>query len=432
MTDPYLTQSSPYQNTAFASNKVVALHRWVNWIAGFSAGFVQQALELHLPIPKPEQVVLDPFGGVGTTPITAFLRGHSVLSYEINPFPALVQRAKLDAISHRKKDALKRHMEAFGLHMMAGEPPQSRPPEGFSSRIPFYSERILIQVLRAWDYINKLDDPDIQSLFKVAFGATMVSFSNYSYEPSLGSRPAAGKPLIEDADVAGVLLAKLGEMYEDLCEIDFIPLPGQSYEVRQGSFMRSELPPESVDLVITSPPYLNNYHYLRNTRPQLYWLGFAKNPKDLRYLEEDNYGKFWQTVREPKYQAKLIFESPWLEELLAELAAVQTEKGIYGGAGWANYACEYFNDTYRFLTKMRNALKPGARALIVVGNSVIKGINIEVDRVFTHVAKLLGFTSGEIHLVRDARIGSSIVGTGLRSDGEKKQKLYEVVVELTR
>lgn len=106
-------RSSPYGDTAFASNKGLPLHRWVNWIAGFSAGFVQQALELHLPVPSPEQVVLDPFGGVGTTPITAYLRGHSVLSYEINPFPALVQRAKLDAISHRKKDALKRHIEAF-------------------------------------------------------------------------------------------------------------------------------------------------------------------------------------------------------------------------------------------------------------------------------------------------------------------------------
>lgn len=29
----------------------------------------------------------------------------------------------------------------------------------------------------------------------------------------------------------------------------------------------------SVDLIITSPPYLNNYHYNRNTRPQLYYVG---------------------------------------------------------------------------------------------------------------------------------------------------------------
>jgi len=426
------TVPSPYQNTASAENKAVALHRWVNWIAGFSTGFVHQALEMHLPVSSPEQVVLDPFGGVGTTPITAYLRGHSVLSYEINPFAALVQRAKLDAISHRKQAVLENHMEAFALHMMSGEPSRSQPPEGFGSRIPFYSERVLLQVLRAWDYIHALEDPDIANLFRVAFGATMVSYSNYSYEPSLSSRPAAGKALVEDADVGGALLGKLGEMYEDLRDIEFASLPRQTYAVRQSSFMHSELLPDSVDLMITSPPYLNNYHYLRNTRPQLYWLGFARSPRDLRYLEEDNYGKFWQTVREPSYKAELIFDSPRLRGLLEELATLQTDKGIYGGKGWANYACEYFNDTHRFLTKSRDALKPGAKALIVVGNSVIKGVNIQVDQVFAHVAELLGFSGRETHLVRDTRIGSSIVGTGLRSDGEKKQKLYEVVVELTR
>jgi hypothetical protein len=258
----------------------------------------------------------------------------------------------------------------------------------------------------------------------------MVSFSNYTYEPSLGSRPAAGKPLIEDADVAVALLSKLGDIYQDLVEVEYVPLKGQRYEVCQESFMRSGVTPQSIDLLITSPPYLNNYHYLRNTRPQLYWLGFARSPKDLRYLEEDNYGKFWQTVREAKHKSELMFDSPWLGEILEHLASLQTDKGVYGGAGWANYACEYFNDTYRFLVKTKEVLKPGARALIVVGNSIIKGVNIPVDQVFTHVAEKLGYGGAEIHPVRDERVGSSIVGTGLRSAGEKKQKLYEVVVEL--
>jgi DNA modification methylase len=54
----------------------------------------------------------------------------------------------------------------------------------------------------------------------------------------------------------------------------------------------------SVDLVITSPPYLNNYHYIRNTLPHLYWLGFAEKPNDTKTLEHQNFGKYWQTMRE--------------------------------------------------------------------------------------------------------------------------------------
>ena len=61
---------------------------------------------------------------------------------------------------------------------------------------------------------------------------------------------------------------------------------------------KNHLAADSADVLITSPPYLNNYHYNRNTRPHLYWLGFAEAPRDLKPLEEQNFGKFWQTVRD--------------------------------------------------------------------------------------------------------------------------------------
>ena len=44
----------------------------------------------------------------------------------------------------------------------------------------------------------------------------MVSFSNYTYEPSLGSRPGAGKPLIAKADVHSTILRKLSEIVSDI------------------------------------------------------------------------------------------------------------------------------------------------------------------------------------------------------------------------
>lgn len=44
----------------------------------------------------------------------------------------------------------------------------------------------------------------------------MVSYSNYSYEPSLSSRPGADKPLIEHASVGFTVCRKLDEMLEDI------------------------------------------------------------------------------------------------------------------------------------------------------------------------------------------------------------------------
>ena len=426
-----LIEKSVYQDTAFANNKKQPFHRWVNWIAGFSSSFVDQAIRRYLPKPSRHQTVLDPFGGVGTTPVTAYLRGHSVLAFEINPFPALVNRIKLRAIDELDPEQLYQSIKCFKQRMRKNRTPQSQPPVGFNTRIQFYSPNVLRKVLQVWDFINEIEGDLLKGVYQVAFGATMISFSNYTYEPSLTSRPGAGKDLIEDCDVTTVLATKLSEMHQDLLGVqDKKPPCKPIHEVVNGSFLDASLPPESIDLLITSPPYLNNYHYVRNTRPQLYWLGFAKKPADLHYLEENNYGKYWQTVRDSHNECSLLVDTPWIKALLKKISAVQQDRRIYGGEGWANYACEYFNDTLRFLQFTLQALKPKAKALIVVGNSILKGVDVPVDRVFAEIARYVGFSKVEIHVVRDKRVGSSIVGTGSRTNSKKN--LYEVVVEIEK
>jgi len=64
-------------------------------------------------------------------------------------------------------------------------------------------------------------------------------------------------------------------------------------------------------------------------------------------LEELNFGKYWQTVREQE-RIELSFSLPSsdLEEQLQTLRKINPDKGIYGGRGWANYAASYFNDCY--------------------------------------------------------------------------------------
>ncbi|MGC9346399.1 MAG: site-specific DNA-methyltransferase, partial [Candidatus Bathyarchaeales archaeon] len=81
----------------------------------------------------------------------------------------------------------------------------------------------------------------------------------------------------------------------------------------------------------------------------LYWLGYAERPKDIKPLELLNFGKYWQTVRgKDKISLKFSLSDTDLEERLQTLRKTNTEKGIYGGNGWANYAASYFNDCYKF------------------------------------------------------------------------------------
>src|SRR5439155_26095825 len=89
-------------------------------------------------------------------------------------------------------------------------------PPHFRSRIPFFGPRAERKVLKALQFINRLRVPPIRDLFELAFGSVMVSLSNYSYEPSLSSRPAVGKAIQDDAPVTETIVTKLLAMKSDV------------------------------------------------------------------------------------------------------------------------------------------------------------------------------------------------------------------------
>jgi len=61
---------------------------------------------------------------------------------------------------------------------------------------------------------------------------------------------------------------------------------------------------------------------VRNTRPQLYWLDFIASPGEQKYLETQNFGQYWQTVRDAE-AITLTFKHRDLETTLQQLGAVQ-------------------------------------------------------------------------------------------------------------
>jgi hypothetical protein len=192
-----------FTDSAFADNKQKPLHRWVPWIAGFSAEFVPEVFDRYLPDqPRKDIMVLGPFCGVGTTLIEALLRGHNAIGFEINPYAALASRAKLEAASIGTVE-LQNLINSFESYMGENRPAgrTSFRPIFFKTRIPFFGGATEVKVLRALHFIHQIPAVPIRDLFSLALGSVMVSLSNYSYEPSLSSRPAAGKPVQEDTPV---------------------------------------------------------------------------------------------------------------------------------------------------------------------------------------------------------------------------------------
>jgi DNA modification methylase len=431
-----------FRDSAFSKNRELPLHRWVPWVAGFSAHFVQDCLSHYLPqTSRRQRWVLDPFAGVGTTLLEAYIRGMNVVGFEINPYAALAARSKLEA-GNVSAIAFAKAINAFERHMdrrcLNGASPRSKPPDGFSGRTLLFSPKVERKILFALDFIDRIEDLRIRDLFRLAFGSVMISVSNYSYEPSLTRRSAVAKPDIEDAPVGNVITAKLKLMLDDtrwmqnaLRGLRKIPtgdvIPASVFTAKE-QLARSEF----IDLVVTSPPYLNNYHYPRNTRPQLHWLGFTSGKGYAGASENDSFGKFWQTVRGMD-AVDLSFKHPGLEKSIETLRTLNTEEGAYGGPGWANYVATYFNDTRRFSSLLGRLLKPGGFAVIVLGNSVIQGLEIKTDQIFGEVAEQCGLKFRDTMILREKRTGSSIIQSSVRVDkAAKKVVLYESAIVLQK
>jgi hypothetical protein len=173
MTDTILTQVQPlpmqvslidvskitngFRDPAFTKNKEVRLHRWVPWVAGFSAQFVQDCFDEYLPESRRGHLcVMDPFAGVGTTLVEAYVRGLSVVGFEINPYAALAARSKLEAtqvsLGSFEAHVLKfeRHMNRrCGINGNGACHPKSEPPSGFSGRTRLFSPKVERKILFA-------------------------------------------------------------------------------------------------------------------------------------------------------------------------------------------------------------------------------------------------------------------------------------------
>ena len=428
-----------------SANKALTVHRWTNWIAGFSGEFARNVISRYIPSLSPESIIVDPFAGVGTTLFEAYRQGIKSIGFEINPFAALVCQVKLAAPTIHIP-TLQAAIVRYGWLMEAventsgngtthpGALPKSSNPGGFKSRVPFFSPKVERKTLHTLDFLADLTSP-IQDVFRVAFASVMVELSNYSYEPSLGSREAAGKKTIIDAPVGQIVTNKLNQMSEDIsliqaeCATNGITVEA---DLHCESFFEAEqyLKPNSVSLIVTSPPYMNNYHYVRNTRPQLFWTNLVTSSSELKGLEERNFGKYWQTVR-GREPITLDFRLEELEGQIAEIRELNPAKGVYGGSGWANYVTSYMNDLYRFCGQLACFLTTGGTAAVVIGNSVIQGKEVPVDYYLSQIAGQHNIKTVDVIQARN-RVGSSIVNSGQRTVGKHKPVLYDAVVLLQR
>jgi hypothetical protein len=150
------------------------------------------------------------------------------------------------------------------------------------------------------------------------------------------------------------------------------PTAGKA-QVRQGDArrMRASLN-GSVDLVITSPPYLNAIDYMRGHRLSLVWLGYSI--PDLRRVRANSIG----TERGPDRQEATV------RELTPRHAGLNgRQQGMLD---------RYALDVAGFMAQVKETLKPGGEAVVVVGDSSLSGVFIANSAIVRKAAAKAGLT----------------------------------------
>lgn len=373
-----LTRKPEY---TFLDNLSNGRHGWLRLTPAYSARLVEERLRQYPDSSR----VLDPFCGSGTTPLIACYRGFESAAVEINPFLVWLSRVKTRRYTPEQlASAHTIALQAIELRpqvcLSEVKFPPIRDRERWSSA---ESLHWLATMQRAIQTLVSFDEPAADLLW-VAFARCVMELSKASYHhPSLSFREETQLNL-ELYDYNALFLQ----------ELEFVLCGAKSNPVREAHILNGDaraldnLPADTYDVVITSPPYVNRVSYIRELRPYMYWLGYLTDGRDAGELDWRAIGGTWGTAtsRLKQWQPQLP-----VDEEVATIAERIRTVHPENGALMANYVLKYFEDMRQHISSLTRVLRQGARIHYIVGNSSFYGILVPAERVLARFFREQGF-----------------------------------------
>ncbi len=397
-------------------------HEWYRFVLSFPPHLVRDCLEKFAIVAG--QRVLDPFCGTGTTLVECKKAGLASVGLEANPmahFASTVkttwdkQGGELLTSARRIADAASRELEAQGYgddsygplfdgaKSCAGRakaPLQSLDDQQTSlllgssiSPLPLHKTLVLL------GEINRSAPPRLASYCHLALARALVeSVGNLHFGPEVG----VGAPKA-DVGVVREWFNRLADIARDLDELR--PRRDISCRVLRADArnVAHELPPESIDAVITSPPYPNEKDYTRTTRLESVILGFIKNKAELREFKRTLVRSNTRNVYRDDNDHGWVELHPEIQRLAARIEQRRIELNKTSGFErmYARVTRLYFGGMARHLAGLRSVLRPGARLAYVVGDQAsYLRVLIKTGEILARIAESLGYRVTGIDLFR--------------------------------
>lgn len=320
------------------------------------------------------KIILDPMSGSGTVLRASAELGHRAIGYDVDPLAVLMSRVWTTPISvdRLRKAADKLVREARGVrheHL----PWIDNCPET-KRYIQFWFRPKQVRPLRRLSFVLARKSGAVSDALRVALSRIIVTKEKGASVARDSSHSRPHRVFFDnDFDVYKGFLQSVSRLAERLRpEV----LRNSAVVVRGNARKLGELLPESVDVIITSPPYLNAIDYFRGHRLSLVWLGYKIS--QIRRFRSGSIGT--ENGRTPNIPSEI------LEKLLRGAGLIQNLPSREMGM-----VKRYAQDVLRFLRELVRVAKKGAKLLLVVGNSQLKRVSISNACINIAAAKMVGF-----------------------------------------
>ncbi len=344
----------PYMT--FESSKTKPVHRWFHYKEGYSPEIVEYALARE----KARGILVDPFCGAGTSLLAAKahgLPGRGVDASELAIFVSKVKCANYDKsnveeareflknlFQARKQSSLKWDFELF--------PPETAFPKRNLNDILYIREAV-----EKSEYSWKTRDLLLLALISILPQSSIMIKDGGVLKIDKRKKAMPAKEAFK---------RKVKQM---LADIEGSAISGNEPDVQLGDARALPYESESCDIIITSPPYLNNIDYSKVYGLELSLLTMSK--ETTKETRGRSLRSFLQKDAKPQYVP------PEVEEAGNRIPV----------------AGAYFADMENSISEMKRVLKKGSSAYVVVSNSVIFQEHIIVDEILAAIGERVGMGS---------------------------------------
>lgn len=363
-----------------------AVHRWFNFIAGFAPEFVAEQCPT-----SPGGLVLDPFAGCGTSLVVAQSLGHRAIGFEPHPFFARIARAKIDA------PPTVGHLREIEGALLAGIQAPERAPVLTESAEAFlvklFEEQTLRQLLGARAALEDvgLHEDDLSFLLL----SRVLDMCSKAQTDGIYKAPTSAKKPDSPADAIRTVV---DQVRNDTAQARAnLPVASPTAVLhQQSSEDMSLVETGSVDVAVTSPPYLNNFDFAEMTRMHLYFWGICGSWREI--TEEVRTRLVVNTTtalsghRDIQSQYRHSIASTLLPDLDSIVSALAQERRVRAGKKeYDLLVYPYFAQMTRVLLEVQRCLVDQGAAHVVVADAAFYGIHVSTPQFLASAMSDMGF-----------------------------------------